>query len=85
MSHQLKSLNYLTNAQIITFISTIAPFKVPIKGAEMKSDYKQCSVCGKLIKIKSKHDGSSKYCESCAKKIELEKTRERMVKYREKL
>lgn len=46
---------------------------------------KRCEICGKLIKIKSKHDGSSKYCEVCAKKIELEKTRERMAKYREKL
>ena len=35
--------------------------------AFMKSDYKQCKVCGKLIKIKSKHDGSSKYCEKCTK------------------
>lgn len=46
---------------------------------------KRCEVCGKLIKIKSKHDGSSKYCDVCSKKIELEKTRERMAKYREKL
>lgn len=33
----------------------------------MKSDYKQCQSCGKLIKIKSKHDGSSKYCDKCTK------------------
>lgn len=35
--------------------------------AYLKPDYKMCEVCGKLIKIKSKYDGSSKYCNKCAK------------------
>lgn len=42
----------------------------------MKSNYKLCQSCGKLIKIKSKHDGSSKYCESCAKRIKNEQNKE---------
>lgn len=37
---------------------------------------KRCESCGKLIKIKSKHDGSSKYCESCAKRIKNEQNKE---------
>lgn len=41
---------------------------------------KQCEVCGKLIKIKSKHDGSSKYCEECAYIVNLEKQKERDLK-----
>jgi hypothetical protein len=41
---------------------------------------KICEVCGKLIKIKSKHDGSSKYCEKCAYIVNLEKQKERDLK-----
>lgn len=52
--------------------------------AYLKPNYKQCKNCGKLIKIKSKYDGSSKYCEKCAKKMELEKTRLRVKNYRER-
>ena len=43
---------------------------------------KRCEVCGKLIKIKSKTK-PEKYCEVCAKESELEKTRERVARYRE--
>ena len=43
-----------------------------------------CSRCGKLIKIKSKYDSSTKYCDSCAREMELEKTRLRVQKFREK-
>ena len=32
-----------------------------------------CVNCGKLIKIKSKFDSSTKYCDSCAREMELEK------------
>lgn len=42
--------------------------------AYLKPDYKMCEVCGRLIKIKSKHDGSSKYCSKCANNIKLEQT-----------
>ena len=45
---------------------------------------KLCSKCGKPIKIKSKNDGSTKYCESCAKKIFNEQCKENMRKMREK-
>lgn len=31
----------------------------------LKDNYKQCEICGKLIRIKSKNDGSSKYCKDC--------------------
>jgi DNA-directed RNA polymerase subunit M/transcription elongation factor TFIIS len=45
---------------------------------------KQCSQCGKLIKIKSKFDGSSKYCDKCAKEIETHNAMLRMKRMREK-
>lgn len=48
--------------------------------AYLKPNYKQCVNCDKLIKIKSKYDGSSLYCEECARKAELEKYK----KYNEK-
>lgn len=38
----------------------------------MKSDYKQCESCGKLIKIKSKTK-PEKYCEKCSDAIRQEK------------
>ena len=34
------------------------------------NSYKQCSQCGKLIKIKGKNN---KYCDKCSKEKELEK------------
>lgn len=40
--------------------------------AKLKPNYKQCVNCGKMIKIKSKHDGSSLYCEDCKHKKQLE-------------
>lgn len=52
--------------------------------AHIKDGYKMCEVCGKLIKIKSKYDSSSKYCAKCAKEVELEKTRIRVGKFKEK-
>ena len=30
----------------------------------------RCKECGKLVHIKSKHDGSTKYCKDCANKKE---------------
>lgn len=42
----------------------------------LKPDYKMCKCCGKLFKIKSKHDGSSKYCKQCAHKIKLKQVKE---------
>ena len=45
---------------------------------------KQCSNCGKLIKIKSKFDGRSKYCDKCAEEIETHNAMLRMKKMREK-
>ena len=44
---------------------------------------KKCESCGCLRKIKSKYDGSSKYCDVCAKEKEREMTKERVKKYRE--
>ena len=41
-----------------------------------------CQRCGKVVKIKSKNDGSSKYCDKCAKEMELEKTKLRVRKFR---
>jgi len=49
-----------------------------------KKIFTHCSRCGKLIKIKSKYDSSTKYCEDCARKMELENTRLRVKKFREK-
>ena len=45
----------------------------------MKSDYKQCQSCGKLIKIKSKTK-PEKYCEKCAYVVNLEKQKARDLK-----
>ena len=50
----------------------------------VKPGYKLCECCDKLIKIKSKHDGSSKYCAKCAEEIETEKTRIRVENYRKR-
>lgn len=47
--------------------------------AYLKDDYKQCTNCGKLIKIKGKN---SQYCDECAEKIESEKNRLRVEKFR---
>ena len=41
----------------------------------LKHDYKMCECCSKLIKIKSKYDGSSKYCKKCAQSITRENWR----------
>lgn len=38
--------------------------------AYIKPNYKQCEKCGKLIKIKSKNDGRTKYCTICRKKVD---------------
>ena len=43
--------------------------------AKYKEGYLQCSNCGKLIKIKSKFDGSSKYCDKCAYELHKEQDR----------
>lgn len=40
--------------------------------ANFKPGWKMCEYCGKLYKVKSKHDGSSKYCKQCAYTIKLE-------------
>ena len=36
----------------------------------------KCKECGKLVHLKSKHDGSSKYCKDCANKREQERKNE---------
>ena len=51
--------------------------------AYLKDGYTTCSHCGKLIKIKSKYDGSTKYCEECAKKMKDEQRKEINKKYYE--
>ena len=38
-----------------------------------KTKTTHCTKCGKLIKIKSKFDSSTKYCDGCAREMELEK------------
>ena len=43
--------------------------------AFMKSNYKQCEVCGKLIKIKSNKDTSTKYCDKCKEEKHKEQDR----------
>ena len=57
---EVDQLSYLGN-QFIAFV---------------KPGYKVCDNCGKLIKIKSKNDYSTKYCNDCAYKIKLEKNSE---------
>ena len=51
-----------------------------MEGDEKDKSIKQCSNCGKLIKIKSKFDGRSKYCDKCAYEMNLEKQKERDFK-----
>lgn len=43
--------------------------------ANFKQGWKMCECCGKLFKVKSKYDGSSKYCKQCAEKITRENWR----------
>lgn len=42
----------------------------------LKDNYKQCEVCGKLIRIKSKKDTSSKYCDKCKSIVKNEQNKE---------
>ena len=49
----------------------------------LKDGYKICQHCGKLIKIKSKFDSSTKYCEVCLKDIQDEQRKEINRKYYE--
>lgn len=51
--------------------------------AFIKDDYIMCKECGKLVKIKSKYDGSTQYCEKCAYKITKENWVNASKKYRE--
>lgn len=44
--------------------------------AFIKDNYIMCKECGKLVKIKSKYDGSTKYCEKCAASKILESKRD---------
>lgn len=50
----------------------------------IKPNYKQCERCGKLVKIKSKNDHSTKYCNKCSKEVFNEQCRLNMQKYRNK-
>lgn len=49
----------------------------------LKPNYTQCTNCGKLIKIKSKFDSSTKYCDGCLKDIQDEQRKEINRKYYE--
>lgn len=51
--------------------------------AHMKTGYIVCKGCGKLVKIKSKHDYSTKYCKGCIVKKENENATLRKRKQRE--
>ena len=48
-----------------------------------KKGYKQCANCGRIYKIKSPNDYSSKYCEQCSKEIHRIINRNSMKKARE--
>lgn len=50
----------------------------------IKSDYKQCQSCGKLIKIKSKTK-PEKYCDKCAYNVKLEQVNECKRRKKEEL
>ena len=39
--------------------------------AHIRPNYKQCAKCGRLVKIKSKNDHSTKYCNKCGYEIKL--------------
>ena len=52
--------------------------------AFLKTNYIVCQQCGRLVKIKSKNDHSTKYCKDCADKIFNEQCKINMRKYREK-
>lgn len=47
----------------------------------IKQGYKLCECCNKMIKIKSKYDGSTRYCKYCADKNRQEKRIEYNQKY----
>lgn len=42
----------------------------------------RCQICHRLVKIKSAHDFSTKYCSDCKKERELELARKRIQKHR---
>lgn len=50
--------------------------------AYLNKDKKMCECCGKIIKIKSKKDFSTKYCKACAIEVDRQKARERMKELR---
>ena len=45
---------------------------------------KECENCGKLVKIRSKYDASTKYCSECAIIVDRQKAKERMREIRNK-
>ena len=49
----------------------------------IKPNYKQCERCGKLVKIKSKNDGRTKYCAVCRKKVDSQLVMESRNKERQ--
>ena len=53
-------------------VSRLSIFLYIMEGDEKDNSIKQCSNCGKLIKIKGKN---SRYCDKCAKEKELESKR----------
>ena len=69
-----------SNEDIVLEVSKIDKLGNQIM-AYIKDGYKLCEVCCKLIKIKSKHDGSSKYCTKCAEETRQEKRIEYNQKY----
>jgi hypothetical protein len=50
----------------------------------LKSDWKMCECCGRMIKIKGNIGRPQKYCKKCGKKIDREKARERMRNIKKK-
>lgn len=45
---------------------------------KVKEGWIDCNQCHRMVKIKSKHDHSRKYCHKCAAEVDRQKARERM-------
>lgn len=47
-----------------------------------EGNFIRCSKCGRLVRVKNKHDFSTKYCSLCKKERELELARQRVRRHR---